>query len=450
MGYGTAMTQNIENAAAQPVDLEIDPLILDEKVITDWATRAQDWITGHLLSMDTAIQIAVVLAACIIGGMLGRMMSSRLSAGIEATRLPLPMRSILQKIRRLTGPLMILLLLFVAALAHQVIDSKIDFTFVATMTRLTAAWIIIRVAVQIVSNPMARNMIASFVWILTALSIFGVLDDTARALDSLNVTMGGFRLSALIAVKALIATLIMLVMAGGLSKLVEHQLGKVPAMTPGSRLLITKLVRLLLGAMAIIIGITMAGVNLSMLTVFSGAVGLGIGLGLQRGVSNLFTGMMLLMDKTIQPGDLIEMPDGTLGKVSTLGSRCTELRSLDNRSFLIPNEELVAKQVVNWTRGGSEVVQGVNFSVDYKHNPHDVIKIALEAVKTVPRVMTSPEPGCLLQEFGESSLNFRVGFWIADPQNGTGGVKSDVLLALWDAFQRNGIEIPYPYLKVIR
>jgi small-conductance mechanosensitive channel len=184
-----------------------------------------------------------------------------------------------------------------------------------------------------------------------------------------------------------------------------------------------------------------------MLAVFSGAVGLGIGLGLQRGISNLFTGMMLLLDKTIQPGDIIEMPDGTLGSVYHMGSRCTELRSLDNRSYLIPNEHLVSNQVINWSRGSTEVLQSVTFGVDYKHNPHDIIKIAIDATRGIPRILH--DPICHFSGFGDSSLDFTLRFWIKDPENGTGGLKSEIYLALWDAFAKNNIEIPYPHRKVI-
>lgn len=426
----------------------IDILAIDEALLNTWAAAIQDWIVGHLLSVDTAIQIGVVITAFIVGAVAGRIVAPKISAAIEALRLPMGLRKTLQNLRRLSGAILTLLLLFVAVLAHAAIQPALSFAFVDAMMRLCAAWIIIRMAVQVVHNPATRNIIAGFVWVVTALSIFGMLDDVARALDGLGITLGDFRLSALTITKAAVVTLLLLYGASALSKLIEHQLGKIPTLAPGSRLLISKIVRIFLMTLAVLIGVTLAGVNLAMLAVFSGAVGLGIGLGLQRGISNLFTGMMLLLDRTIEPGNIIEMPDGTLGRVHHMGSRCTELRSLDNRAYLVPNEQLVSSQVINWSRGSPEVLQSVTFGVDYKHNPHDIIKLAVEATRGVDRVIR--EPVCQFTGFGDSSLDFVLRFWINDPENGTGGVKSGVLLALWDAFDKNGINIPYPHRTLVQ
>lgn len=435
-----------EPSLQEPSLIEI--LAIDEALLNTWAAAVQDWIVGHLLSVDTAIQIGVVIAAMIVGAVAGRIAAPKISAAIEALRLPMGLRKTLQNLRRLSGAILTLALLFAAMLGHAAIDPPISFAFVDAMMRLCAAWIIIRMAVQVVHNPMARSIIAGLVWIITALSIFGMLDDVARALDGLGITLGEFRLSALTLTKATLVTLILLYGASALSKLIEHQLGKIPTLAPGPRLLIAKIARIFLMTLAILIGATLAGVNLAMLAVFSGAVGLGVGLGLQRGISNLFTGMMLLLDRTIEPGNIIEMPDGTLGRVHHMGSRCTELRSLDNRAYLIPNEELVARQVINWSRGSTEVSQSVTFGVDYKHNPHDIIKLAVDATRGIDRVIR--EPICQFTGFGDSSLNFVLRFWINDPENGTGGVKSAILLALWDAFDKNGIDIPYPHRTLVQ
>ncbi len=425
----------------------IDILPIDAETLSSIMAGVQDWITRDLLTFDTTIQMAIITCAFIAGAVVARIVSPRISAAIEALRLPMGLRKTLQNLRRLTGVAMALLFLFLSALLHAIIGWKISFYFVEAVMNLSAAWIIIRMAVQVVQNPAMRTSIAMFIWAVTALSIFGYLDDTAKALDGFAITLGELRLSALTVTKAVIVTLILLYAATGLCKVVEYQLGKIPSITPGSRLLVLKVVRIMLYAAAIMIGVTLAGINLAMLAVFSGAVGLGIGLGLQRSVSNLFTGMTLLLDRSIQPGDLIEMPDGTLGTVYHMGSRCIELRALDNRSYLIPNEQMVSNQVINWSRGSPDVAQRITFGVDYKHNPREIIQIAVDAAKGINR--TIRDPACLFTGFGDSSLDFMLIFWVSDPQNGTGGVKSDVFLALWDAFEKNGIEIPYPHRKIL-
>lgn len=431
-----------------------DPLVtglsLDEEVISNWITAAQDWITNNLLSVNTAIQFAVILGAFVIGAVLERIVLPYLTATIEALKIKGTISTVLHNMRRLVGPFIALNILFVTLIVIPGLGLDFNVTFIDVAMRLTAAWIIIRLAVQLVKNPFARNLIASIVWLIAALSIFGVLDDTATALDSVGITIRDYRLTALILVKCIIATLLLMYGAGALSRFVEKQLGRVPNMTSGSRVLITKITRMLLMVIAIIIGITMAGVDLSVLAVFSGAIGLGVGFGLQRGVSNLFTGIMLLMDRTVQPGDILELQGGTFGVVRQMGSRCTEVVTLDRRSFLIPNEDLVTKPVINWSRGGANSVLTIKFRVDYRHDPHAVIAIAVAVANAHPRVLRDPAPGCGLDGFGDSGMDMSLAFWIADPQNGTGNVQSDIRLALWTAFKKNKIIIPYPHQVAVQ
>ena len=201
---------------------------------------------------------------------------------------------------------------------------------------------------------------------------------------------------------------------------------------------------------ALLIGITLAGVDLSVLAVFSGAIGLGVGFGLQRGVSNLFTGLMLLMDKTVQPGDVLELDNGVLGTVKQMGSRCTEILTFDRKSHLIPNEELVTKPVVNWSRAGLRGPISVNFGVAYKHNPHDIIAMAKDVAAGIDRALTDPAPNCVMTGFGDSAMNFNLSLWVENPHLGSGEIKSAMFLGLWDAFKANNISIPYPHRFIVQ
>ena len=431
---------------AKPVEtLIIETPVIDELIIQDWISRAQDWFNTYFLSLNTAIQFGIVIGAFVLGAMFDKMVRPRLVRMVDKWRLSGQIHGLLRNLVRLVGPFLALVFMFLALMVAGTAGTDIDWIFLDAVMRLTAAWIIIRLAVQMVHNPMARNTIAAVVWVLAALSIFGVLDDTAKALDSLGISFGDFRLTALIVVKCIIATLVLLYIATTLSRFVERQLGKVPNLSPGSLVLVTKLTRMVFSAIAIIIGIGMAGIDLSVLTVFSGAIGLGVGFGLQRGVSNLFTGIMLLADKTVQPGDIIEIQNGAFGIVRQMGSRCTELVTLDKKAHLIPNEDLVTKPVINWSRAGGRSVLSVKFRVDYRHNPHEIIEMAKTVAAAHPRVLQDPGPGCGLENFGDHGLEFGLGFWINDPQNGTGNVQNDIRLALWDAFQQNNIIIPYPH-----
>ena len=433
--------ESITNLTAEVFDI-------DPEALKSWIEHAVDWTTTNVLTLDTAIEVAIIIAAIAVGFIINKISSAKLAQIINRLHAPNIVKRALQKIRKSLAPVSIFILLSLCLAIVPLVVPDIRLGLVDAVTRLTAAWIVIRLVVQIVHNPTMRNVIAFITWSIAALSIFGFLDNTVEMLHATSLTIGDFELTALTVVKCLIATMIMVYIASSMSRTVERRLINIPGMTSGSRLLIGKIVRIVLTILAVMIGLTMAGVNLSALAVFSGAVGIGVGLGLQRGVSNLFTGMMLLMDRTIQPGDVIELSTGGIGTVKQMGSRCTEVITLDRRSYLIPNEELVTQPVINWSRGGRESLVSVVFGVDYSHNPHQIITLATATTDGNPRVLQFPEPSCLFIGFGDNSLDFQLNFWIADPENGTAGVKSEILLALWDVFDQHNIKIPYPHREV--
>lgn len=232
-----------------------------------------------------------------------------------------------------------------------------------------------------------------------------------------------------------------------LASLLERRIQRTQGLTATSKVLINKIVRVTLVSLALLVGITTAGVDLSLLAVFGGAVGLGVGFGLQKGVSNLFSGMLLLLDKSIKPGDIIEL-EGTFGWVDQMGARYTSIVTRDNKSFLVPNEDFITQQVVNWSHGNTLVRLEVEFGVDYRSDPHKVKDIAEKAAIAHERICEDPLPICHLVEFGDSSLNFKLRFWIKDAHKGVTNMREAVMLALWDAFKENDIAIPYPHREV--
>ena len=185
------------------------------------------------------------------------------------------------------------------------------------------------------------------------------------------------------------------------ANVLDRRLSSVRSLTPSSRVLISKISRVSLVVTALLIGITSAGIDLSLFAVFSGAVGLGIGFGLQKVISNLFRGMLLLLDQSIKPGDIIEM-DGTFGWVNQMGARYTEIVTRDNKSYLVPNEEFITQHVVNWSHGNTLVRVETSFGVHYNSDPHLIKKLAVEAAHKPERVVDSPSAVCHLVEFGDS------------------------------------------------
>jgi len=197
---------------------------------------------------------------------------------------------------------------------------------------------------------------------------------------------------------------------------------------------------------AVAVALSAVGINLSALAVFSGAVGVGIGIGLQKIVANFISGIILLADKSVKPGDLVTIGDSS-GRISAMKTRYISVAAGDGREFLIPNEDLVTQKVTNWTYTDKNTLVKVNFGTNYDADPRLVCKLAIEIAAANPRATKGKTPGCLLTEFTEAGMKFALTFWIPDP-DGMDGVKSDVMLALWDAFKREGIRVPYPVREI--
>jgi small-conductance mechanosensitive channel len=312
---------------------------------------------------------------------------------------------------------------------------------------LATAWVVIALVAGLIRNQFVYRLVAVFAWSIAALSILGLLAPTMAALDSIGFVIGGLRVTPLLVIKTSVLLMLTLWAASAASDFLDRRVRSSADLTPSIQVLIGKLIRLLLITFAILIALSTVGIDFSALALFSGAVGVGLGFGLQKIVSNLVSGIILLADKSIKPGDVITVGDN-FGWVDSMGARYTSIVTRDGREFLIPNEDFVTQRVINWSYSNDEVRLDVPFGVSYASDPHKVCALAVEAAKSVERVLVSPEPGCHLKAFGESSLNFTLRFWIRDPVDGITNVSGKVLLALWDAFKREGIEIPYPVREV--
>ncbi|MDT0575633.1 mechanosensitive ion channel [Croceicoccus sp. F390] len=209
-----------------------------------------------------------------------------------------------------------------------------------------------------------------------------------------------------------------------------------------------KLVTIFVWGAAILIGIDIIGVDLTALAVFSGAFGLAIGFGLQKTFGNLIAGIILLMDRSIKPGDVIAVADGagnqTFGQIRKIGIRAVSVTTRDEREYLIPNENLMVNQVENWSYSSRNVRMQINVGVSYNSDIERAEELMLEAARSCARVLELPAPTVWLADYGESSVRFTIHCWIRDPEQGVGNVKSEVLKTLWHLFQDAGIEIPFP------
>ncbi len=314
---------------------------------------------------------------------------------------------------------------------------------------LATAWLVIGFVARLVRNHTLRRLFTWTLWIYATLVALNLLEDVTAFLDSAAITFGEMHLSLLAVLKALMLGALLLTLARFGSNAATKGLKNNSDISPSMQVLIGKGVQLLLYGLAVVISIRAIGFDLTGLAVLSGAVGVGIGFGLQKVVSNLVSGIIILMDRSIKPGDVISLGE-TFGWINALGARYVSVVTRDGREYLIPNEDLITSQVVNWSHSDRYVRLDIHFGTAYSDDPHKVRRVAVAAAGSVGRVLATPGkvPVCHIVGFGNSSVDYVLRFWIGDPTAGLTNIRGNVYLALWDAFQAEGISIPFPQREV--
>lgn len=268
------------------------------------------------------------------------------------------------------------------------------------------------------------------------------------SLDAWHLELGSIDISVLDVVVVLMVITGVITAAWLVTKLARVMLKRVTRFDPSQQLLAEKLTTMAVWGLAFLMGIDLLGIDLTALAVFSGAFGLAIGFGLQKTFGNLIAGIILLMDKSIKPGDVIAVADqsgaSTFGQIRKIGIRAVSITTRDQKEYLIPNENLMVNQVENWSYSSKNVRMQVPVGVSYNCDLKLAEKLMLEAANKCERVLKKPAPTAWLDAYGDSSVNFIIHCWISDPEDGVGNVKSEVLKALWDLFQDSDIEIPFP------
>ncbi|WP_086054007.1 mechanosensitive ion channel family protein [Pseudoruegeria sp. SK021] len=312
---------------------------------------------------------------------------------------------------------------------------------------IATAWLLVRLAGQLVRNRLLRRLVTTSLLIYVTLYYLSLDDDAARVLSDIALDFGDLNLNALAVLKVLIFTSLLLAGARLLAQTIRQQIHANDDITPTMQVLLIKLLQVVLYVTAFFIGLKIVGVDLTGLAFLSGAIGLGVGFGLQKIVSNLVSGVIILLDKSIKPGDVISLGE-TFGWINALGARYVSITTRDGKEFLIPNEDLITGQVVNWSHSDEFVRLDIFFGTAYGDDPHLVREVAVAAAGSVPRVLNSRKPVCHIVGFGDSSVDYILRFWITDPSGGLTNVRGAVFLALWDAFRDNSITIPFPQREV--
>lgn len=273
----------------------------------------------------------------------------------------------------------------------------------------------------------------------------GAMVDT---LDAMAVEVGDMRISVWDGLVVIGVILLVIGAAWFATRAVNNLIERFTRFDDTQRLLAEKIVTIVIWAAAFFLGIDMLGIDLSALALFGGAFGLAIGFGLQKTFGNLIAGIILLMDKSIKPGDVIAVADTvgneTFGQIRKIGIRAVSVTTRDEREYLIPNENLMINQVENWSYSSRNVRMQVPVGVSYNADMKLAEELMLEAARNANRVLQTPPPIVWMSEYGDSSVNFIIHCWIVDPEEGVGNVRSQVLKNLWWLFKENGIEIPFP------
>lgn len=363
-------------------------------------------------------------------------------------RMPGVLRIVIAILRRIEWVFFILFLIG-AYFVTDMIGMPSSNTLIYASAALSGSWLVISVASHAIRNRKLRKVFAFLAWVYAAAAILGIIDDVANVLDSAGFSVGEFHFSILGILQLGFLLGIALWLSTTTGNFLDKRIQNIDELTPSLRVLLGKIVRIALVVFAGLIVISGMGIDLTALTLLSGAVGVGIGFGLQKVVSNFISGIIILMDQSIKPGDTITLGE-TFGWIRELRARFVSVVTRDGREFLIPNEDFITTQVVNWSFTDKYVRLDVEFGVSYESDPHQVIQLAIEAASSVDRVAkVSKDPVCWMTAFGESSLNFKLRFWIDDPQSGLTNIRGKVLIALWDKFKEHDVHIPYPHREVI-
>jgi small-conductance mechanosensitive channel len=419
--------------------------------------QAASEIIDRLLLPASLLQIAVIGGSLLLGWWIARLVRPRLTSAIA----PDDMQGRLREVSWVAAPFAAALLILAMAdgLLHA---SGVPARFVDVAVQLTALLLLIRVVVYVVRVSLGTRArikgwgtpISLILWLFLSLHLLGWGDTAISVLDGMGVTLGKTRVSVWSVAKLLVTVSFFVLAAMWVSRWLERHVLKLDALPPTMRIGIAKFTQAFLVGLSVLVGLNAAGLDLTTLNVLTGAIGIGLGFGLQSIAANFVSGFVLLMDRSIKPGDVISftgMP-GTategFGWVEELRGRYVVVRDRDGVSTLVPNQNLITNPVINWSYSDPRVRLKLPVRVSYQSDPELAMQLMLQATTGHPRVITDPAPVARLMSFGDHGIDLELRFWIPDPQEGVNNVRSDVNRAIWRLFKQHGIVIPVAQREV--
>lgn len=413
----------------------MDDLIIKAQ---EWIATLLIWFDDRLLSYQMLAQLGVILLLWMASLGVTRLIGFLFPHGLDRFDLYRRLKPQLTPLYDLA--IWLILILAVKAVADQQQVASYALNIAAS---LILAWIVIRLATSLIESREIARLIRSFAWGLAALNIVGWLSPLIDILEGMTFSLGQGEVSIYGVLTGMLTMLVLIWLALVVTGFLENWLRRVPAVNPSARVLLSKVARIVLIAAAFLFAVSSVGIDLTVFAVFGGAIGVGLGFGLQKVVSNFVSGVILLMDRSIKPGDVVEI-SGTYGRINKLAGRYTSVISRDGREHLIPNEDMVTQTVINWTFSHRMVRRHLPVGISYKSDLDLAMKLMLEAADEIPRILDDPAPRVLIKGFGDSAIDLELRMWIRDAKNGVSNVASEVYYKIWHKFNDQGVEFPYP------
>jgi small-conductance mechanosensitive channel len=415
-----------------------------ELLITDWIDGLRDWSFEILetIAGATFLELLFMGILPVLALLLGGWINHRIDR-IEKT-------SWQSRLIDFAGPLLspFFSLLFFSVALEALKTPGSQWPLLHFGFKLSVAWFAIRAVILMSSRKTAGWVIALVIIPLTLMHFLGLWSPVTSALKAIKFTIGTVKLTAYLVFKSLLAIVVLFWVSGFVVRLVEHRLNRLHSVNISTRALMSKLFQIVLYFVVFIVILQIVGIDLTALSVFGGALGVGLGFGLQKIASNFISGIILLFEKSVQVGDMIELTDGTLGTVKQTGARYTLIETLDAREVLIPNEDFITQRMVNWTYSSKRARAEISLGVSYGTDLELAKQLMLNAAAAHPKCLADPAPSCFIIDFGESAIRMTLYFWIADITDGRLEPRSDILLAIWQSFREHGISIPFPQREV--
>ena len=358
-------------------------------------------------------------------------------------------------LKRITFPVAALIFVLILRKTLKILEWE-HLSLLYLAVPLLVSWALIRVLVYLLRCVFSHGgilttferMITAAIWIGLTLNITGLDDPLIEVFEQVSFRVGKQTIDLWMLMHGVLTVGVTLLLALWIASLIENRLMAAQQMDGNVREVLARLAKALLAVIALLCSLSLVGIDITALSVFGGALAVGLGLGLQKIASNYVSGFIILLDRSIRLGNLVAVDDATTGTVTQITTRYTVLRTLTGVEVIIPNEYLVNNVVRNLSFSDTRVRVVVGVQVAYDADLEKAMALMVDAARQQPRVLADPEPGAMLTGFADSGINLELGFWVADPEAGTGGVRSDISLAVLKGFRANGVEIPFPQREV--